>query len=171
MGSLTANLHLLMAAFYSPTPQKHKIIIESRAFPSDHVSSSITAIDVVCHWVTDTLAWIWSVDLVSADYPRGRWTDYFQRTDYFDHIWACRLHCPYPPSRYPVLYRSSIRYPHDHWVCTFKGDNHWMGFGSRNREFRLEVTWVECRLRRLVQLQISQCWTRRYRWHIRSRLN
>ena len=37
MGSLTANLHLLMAAFYSPTLQKHKIIIESRAFPSDHV--------------------------------------------------------------------------------------------------------------------------------------
>lgn len=38
MGSLTANLHLLMAAFYAPTPQRHKIIIESKAFPSDHVS-------------------------------------------------------------------------------------------------------------------------------------
>lgn len=37
MGSLTANLHLLMAAFYAPTPQRHKIIIESKAFPSDHV--------------------------------------------------------------------------------------------------------------------------------------
>jgi kynureninase len=37
MGSLTANLHLLMAAFYVPTPQRHKIIIESKAFPSDHV--------------------------------------------------------------------------------------------------------------------------------------
>lgn len=39
MGSLTANLHLLMAALYTPTPQKHKIIIESKAFPSDHVGS------------------------------------------------------------------------------------------------------------------------------------
>lgn len=38
MGSLTANLHLLMAAFYAPTMQRHKIIIEQRAFPSDHVS-------------------------------------------------------------------------------------------------------------------------------------
>ena len=37
MGSLTANLHILMAAFYCPTPQRHKIIIESKAFPSDHV--------------------------------------------------------------------------------------------------------------------------------------
>jgi kynureninase len=49
MGSLTANLHLLMAAFYSPTPQKHKIIIENKAFPSDHVSPSIAVIDAVCH--------------------------------------------------------------------------------------------------------------------------
>ena len=37
MGSLTANIHILMAAFYVPTPQKHKIIIEDKAFPSDHV--------------------------------------------------------------------------------------------------------------------------------------
>ena len=37
MGSLTANLHLLMAAFYAPTKERHKIIIEDRAFPSDHV--------------------------------------------------------------------------------------------------------------------------------------
>lgn len=37
MGSLTANLHLLMAAFYTPTKERYKIIIENRAFPSDHV--------------------------------------------------------------------------------------------------------------------------------------
>ena len=37
MGSLTANLHLLMAAFYVPTKERHKIITEKRAFPSDHV--------------------------------------------------------------------------------------------------------------------------------------
>jgi len=44
MGSLTANLHLLMAAFYVPTPQKYKIIIESKAFPSDHVCSCLMTI-------------------------------------------------------------------------------------------------------------------------------
>ena len=38
MGLLTANLHLLMAAFYVPMQQRHKIIIESKAFSSDHVS-------------------------------------------------------------------------------------------------------------------------------------
>ncbi|KAK3322237.1 pyridoxal phosphate-dependent transferase [Apodospora peruviana] len=37
MQTLTANLHLLMSAFYHPDINgKHKIILESRAFPSDH---------------------------------------------------------------------------------------------------------------------------------------
>lgn len=38
METLTANLHLLMAGFYRPTQAKYKIILEGRAFPSDHVS-------------------------------------------------------------------------------------------------------------------------------------
>ena len=37
METLTANLHLLMAGFYRPNRQKYKIIIEGKAFPSDHV--------------------------------------------------------------------------------------------------------------------------------------
>jgi kynureninase len=37
MQTLTMNLHLMFAALYKPTKERWKIILEGKAFPSDHV--------------------------------------------------------------------------------------------------------------------------------------
>lgn len=36
MNGLTVNVHVLFSAFYTPKPSRHKILLESKAFPSDH---------------------------------------------------------------------------------------------------------------------------------------
>lgn len=40
MQTLTMNLHAMMCSFYRPSKERWKIVLEGKAFPSDHVSSN-----------------------------------------------------------------------------------------------------------------------------------
>jgi kynureninase len=64
METLTANLHLLMASFYRPTKDRYKIIIEGKAFPSDHYA----ALSQIAHHNLDPSALI-TIDPPSASSP------------------------------------------------------------------------------------------------------
>lgn len=47
MGTLTNNIHNLLASFYKPDKTKngrYRIIIEGKAFPSDHVCCYLTEV-------------------------------------------------------------------------------------------------------------------------------
>lgn len=64
METLTANLHLLMASFYRPTKDRWKIIIEGKAFPSDHYA----ALSQIAHHNLDPSALI-TIDPPSPSSP------------------------------------------------------------------------------------------------------
>jgi kynureninase len=75
MGTLSANLHFLLASFYQPTPERYKIIMEGGAFPSDQyivesqvaynalkLGNSFNANDAIIEVMPDMQDGTWSME-------------------------------------------------------------------------------------------------------------
>ena len=71
MNTLTVNLHFLMASFYRPTPERYKILIEEKAFPSDRYAAAsqlrlhgFDAADGIVEWKSKSAdGWLEPADL------------------------------------------------------------------------------------------------------------
>lgn len=66
MNSLTTNIHMMMASFYTPTKERHKIILEWKPFPSDTVSlpvafprnpMALSASDTLQYAISSQIRW------------------------------------------------------------------------------------------------------------------
>ncbi len=76
MQTLTANLHLLMSAFYHPDINgRHKIILENKAFPSDHVMCPTPLVPTDGSlWLTGPCSSLWKHSFDTMDSrPRRPW--------------------------------------------------------------------------------------------------
>ena len=176
MQSLTVNLHLMMISFFRPTEERWKIIIEGKAFPSDHVrllskvKSSSFEVKYYCCTKTNEH----DVVLVRSRIPTSTPPPQPLRSN-DSHRTTIRRLAPNPhrshplnnrqtllgnrassTPRNPVLHGPTPRHAQNHRPRTSKGHNRRLGSSPRGGECPHETPRLERRLRRVVQLQIPK---------------
>ena len=147
MNSLTVNLHLMMTSFYRPTRERHRILLEEHAFPSDDYAVESQAI---LHGFDPAEALVrLRPDARGGDHDRHRGRRPGPRT-------RRGVDRPGPASGSPVLHGPGLRDRGDHAARAREGLRRRLRPGARGGKPGPAPPRLERGLRRVVHVQVPE---------------
>ena len=159
MNSLTVNLHLMMVSFFRPDAQRNRILIEKSAFPSDRYA---VVSQLAFHGLNA------AEHLIEIEPRPGERT--LRTEDVIDRIeQEGSRPGPGAAARRSISHRAGLGPGAADRGGAPRRRGGRRGSRARHRQHAAETARLECRFRRLVQLQVSQCGPGRRRRLLRAR--